>query len=290
VKKMSKKLIILFLISTFLLVCNLLLLNSKKSLAVTGKKDVEQMSGLTKSLNLINGLYLSKDQMKKLIPLQKKSGEFQEKFLSDRENLDSSLSEILPAVNRELSSNTDLKEDTKKKLQEATEKMNQREDKFKEDMLVLVNQAKNILNENQLVIAGRFKPCLVPKISKEGLIGQAGSSNGLCEKLDRIRSAPDEIYEKKKDKLIAKIEERLKKEFSAEEAAKKVKEIEKIIEETRNLSDKDYQIKKDGIIEKLQDIGMKKIDDTQDREDQIIGRFLLNPALTTVFQEKINQM
>ena len=288
---MAKKLMVLISVSAFLLACNLLLIGSKQSLAVTNEKDVEQMTRLTKSLNLINGLYLTKDQMEKLIPLQKKAGEIHEKFLSDKEEINSRMSEILPVVNRELSLNTDLKEDTKKKLQEATEELRQKEDKFlKEDMMGLVKQAKNILNENQLVIAGRFTPCLVPKISKEGLIGQAGNSNGLGEKLDRMRSASDEIYEKKKNKILAKLEEHLKREFSAEEAAKKIKEIENIIKQARAMSDKDYEIKKDGIIEKLQDIGAKKIEDTQDREDQTIGRFLLNPGLSPVFKEKIKQM
>ncbi len=284
---MSKKIIILFLISTFLLVCNLLLLNSKKSLALTGKDDVEQMSRLTKSLNLINGLYLTDEQMKKLIPLQKKSGELEEKYLSDREELNSLISEILPAVNRELLSNVDLKENTKKTLHERTEKLRNREDKYKEDMMVLVNQAKKILNENQLVIAGRYKPCLVPQISKEGFIGQTGDSNGLSQKLDKIRAASDEIYEKRKDRLIDKIEEKLKREFSSEETAKKLKEIENIIEQARAMNDKDYEIKRDGLVEKLQEIGTKKIEETTDRQSVVIGRFLLNPALCKVFEEKL---
>jgi len=284
---MSKKIIILFLISTLLLAFNLLLLNSKKSLALTGKDDVEQMSRLTRSLNLVNGLYLTDDQMRKLIPLQKKSGELEEKFLSDRDELNSLISDILPEVNRELSSNVDLKEDTKKKLQERTEKLREREDKYKEDMTVLVNQAKKILNENQLVIAGRYKPCLVPKVSKEGFIGQAGDSNGLCDKLDRIRSASDEIYEKRKDRVLARIEEKLKREFSSEEVAKKMKEIEHIIEQVRDMNDKDYEIKRDGLVEKLQEIGTKKIEETTDRQSVVIGRFLLNPALCKVFEEKL---
>ncbi|MEQ8167838.1 MAG: hypothetical protein ABRQ38_02995 [Candidatus Eremiobacterota bacterium] len=284
---MSKKIIILFLISTLLLVFNLLLLNSRKSLALAGKDDVEQMSRLTKSLNLINGLYLTEDQMKKLIPLQKKSGELEEKFLSGREELNSLISEILPAVNRELSSNVDLKENTKKTLHERTEKLREREDKYKEDMMVLVNQAKKILNENQLVIAGRYRPCLVPQISKEGFIGQAGDSNGLSQKLDKIRSASDEIYEKRKDRLLDKIEEKLKREFSSEETAKKLKEIENIIEQARAMNDKDYEIKRDTIVEKLQNIGTKKIEETTDRQSVLIGRFLLNPALCKVFEEKL---
>jgi len=286
---MSKKIILLFLISTLLLAFNLLLLNSKKSLALTGKDDVEQMSRLTRSLNLVNGLYLTDDQMRKLIPLQKKSGELEEKFLSDRDELNSLISEILPAVNRELSSNVDLKEDTKKKLQERTEKLREREDKYKEDMTVLVNQAKKILNENQLVIAGRYKPCLVPKVSKEGFIGQGGDSNGLCDKLDRIRSASDEIYEKRKDRVLARIEEKLKREFSSEEVAKKMKEIEHIIEQVRDMNDKDYEIKRDGLVEKLQEIGTKKIEETTDRQSLLIGKFLLNPDLGPVFEEKISK-
>ncbi|MEQ8222232.1 MAG: hypothetical protein ABRQ37_08035 [Candidatus Eremiobacterota bacterium] len=284
---MSKKIIILFLISTLLLAFNLLLINSKKSLAVTGKDDVEQMSRLTKSLNLVNGLYLTDEQMKKLIPLQKKSGELEEKFLSDRDELNSLISEILPAVNRELLSNVDLKENTKKTLHERTEKLREREDKYKEDMMVLVNQAKKILNENQLVIAGRYKPCLVPKVSKEGFIGQAGDSNGLCDKLDRIRSASDEIYEKRKDRVLARIEEKLKREFSSQEVTKKLKEIENIMEQARAMNDKDYEIKRDGLVEKLQDIGTKKIEETTDRQSVVIGKFLLNPDLCRVFEEKL---
>jgi len=101
-----------------------------------------------------------------------------------------------------------------------------------------------VLTDKQWTIAKDFRPCLVPKKTDNGLIGQDGGSSSIFEMLSRIREVPGNRFEKALKKILSRTEERLMK------AAKNNPEIdvngelatlESVIRKVREMNDMEFR-------------------------------------------------
>ncbi|MFP4499183.1 MAG: hypothetical protein ACLFQV_13315 [Vulcanimicrobiota bacterium] len=167
---------------------------------------VEDSQQLIKSLNLINSLYLSDEQIHQLLPLLSKA-ENLELQLEKVENDEKNLAGVLSQIQLQLQTNTDIHEKLKKEYHEKSLPIKRQRVKIEEEKKNLILQAYNVLNENQKVLLEGYQPCIVPQrsVANPERIGQEGGSDKIQKGLEKIRKLTPEQYKKIKPVALDKI-------------------------------------------------------------------------------------
>lgn len=269
-----------------------LLIFSLPSWALRYYEDEDDYASLRTQIiiyNLVNGLYLTNEQIRFILEKAEEMSALREKL--KRENEDS-LSEQTGAL-------LALKEEVKKEAPEVPKELarkihknNLRIAKLRKDYINALEEVsreiKSKLTETQLYTIETFKPCLVPP-KGPARIGQAVEETVVGKLLERVRGLPQEIYEVKKYEMSARYMEKISlqypqlKEKELSEAKEKFLEI---IDEVRNMSDVDFAIKKQDVDNKIKElVSTDKPVDVNKR----ITRFLLSKQVIPVLKEKLSE-
>lgn len=272
----------------------LLLLFGSISFAEEANEKIRETKRDIQLLNLINGLYLSEEQMRALVPLIRQAAMLTESyretlkkvFLPEGEELLSSLKEELWTTE----TGTASKETTKKvgKHQHEVKSFHQA---LLEDLLLLEEKAKGFLTENQLLIIEEYSPCLIPQksLSNPVRVGQASSSSRFEKLLTRLYKAPDRIYEKRKEKILDRLIEHYEVHIGVldDEGEALRREYSELFEEARALAELDFEIKKKELSERMAQKGEKQKRRRRRYELGKMGRLLLDERLIPILEARL---
>jgi hypothetical protein len=183
----------------------------------------------------------------------------------------------------------EIPDDMKKRVHRMNELRYRLEDERGEKLAALESEVENMLTRNQLIIIDEYKPCMIPP--EQGKIGQSveTAAKGIVRMLTRIRRMPNERYRMMKemvaDMSIEKVERHVGFKTPEEKEAYRL-EIYETFEKARNLSDQEFMVQKGELARKLlpDDAKLRKF-----RKNQLskVGRFLLDPALIPILEERI---
>jgi hypothetical protein len=238
------------------------------------------------TLNLVNSLHLTKEQMQQMLVIAKevKKSDDDLKALYDRKY--NEMHGVLKEMRTQLMSNTDISGDLKKRFHNAEGEIKTRQVANDDKLKVLGKKVEGILNENQKVVLAEYQPCLVPvkNIANPERIGQAGNNEHITRMLGIIRKMPDDKYAQAKQKFLSKAQERIKMVLHEDsERAEALKNIGSAMDKARQMSDEEFEIKKDEIADGILPKKVKK----PDTEKNFIRQFLLNPNLATILESKL---
>ncbi|UCE53988.1 MAG: hypothetical protein JSV31_00665 [Desulfobacterales bacterium] len=216
-------------------------------------------------LNLLNGLNLSEQQMQKLLELNYDIKKFLEKFKNDpdivslkaryKKDLKELYEYLLNHPEQEdkrlqgkaVACNAKMKEYFKNEYQNEMEK-------FYNNIL---KKANKTLTPEQIEVVNSFKPCIVPPKDFRDPVraGQALSDSRIKKMLENVRKIEDPrrletVCERIANKIINITHERFYK-MSADEKTNKRNEIIQTLKQANALSDTDYELKEDEIIQRL---------------------------------------
>lgn len=236
--------------------------------------------------NLLTGLYLNDEQIKKIIPLAKQAGEYKAAFEAKREAYAKKGIKVFNTLREEILKSGDPSETAKRNYHDLKAEYEKYEDAFKENMDRLNKDVQKILTSNQKIIVTEYKPCIIPvrSISNPERIGQVTNNGAIIKGFERVRGVPDGSYAEAKKKLLARITQKLKKHVAEKDIPAELQKIGTIIDQVKAMPEQDYELKKNDLAERI--LPEKKKEDPDEALKWKIDRFLLNPRFITVTEMK----
>jgi len=239
-------------------------------------------------LNLLNGLYLSPDQVDALLPKIQEAENARQRFRSQVDTLENISLAVMQDIRGVLISGSEIPDEMKKSFHQLKKKKYELEDQQGEVLMRLESEVSDILTPNQKVVIDTYKPCVIPLA--EGKIGQDRESQGagLARMLDRIRSMPDRRYHHAREMLADLALEKTNRHIGFESEEEKDayrKQLFQTFNKARSMSDKEFLIQKQNMANAL--IPDKNLA-RKHRKNQLgrIGRFLLDSALIPLLGDR----
>jgi len=165
----------------------------------------------------------------------------------------------------------------------------------------LAQQVLSVLTEEQKQVLADYKPCLIPpKNLKDPVrVGQAPSNTGYIKALERMRQIPPAIYARRKAQIVEGVAKQIEANGGAyppEERDEFIRRLTDLIDRARALSDADFALQAEKLADELRMLYRKEILEkrlkelTADRKDEVLlGKVianLLHPRLPIVLTER----
>lgn len=236
-------------------------------------------------MNLVNSMYLTPEQTKKLIPLIKDA---QSDYLAarvkesliQREAIDNQRKILETTVfntKKNLTAENQVLIKSKRDLQALSKSL---DDKY-------LPKLQTILTSNQIVMAANFVPCIVPvqSLTNPERIGQADGNSKFEKSLERIRTAPPAKIQTMTSRLQTQTAELwAKKKHPKYEIDAVIAQIPSVIEKARNMDDAEFALKK---CELAQIIAVPAKIAQGAGLDKRITEYLLSPNLAPILESRL---
>jgi hypothetical protein len=272
----------------------LFLLPAAVSFAAETEKDnlaqIRALTGEIHFINLLNGLYLNREQMKTVLEIVRKQEAFDREQELEIKNFYQDYAEVLKKLRDEtLENKGELSQINTDNFQGLKNRLTEAEEARSKKLKQLAKEIKDVLSENQLYIIDNYKPCIIPP-KGPARIGQVEDSSAAMQNLEQIRSLPLAVYEKKKElfaqRLVARLKKRLPKGAKLDEETAQEK-ILAVFEQARTLSPVDFSLKKKELVDRLK-IEILPHKPSSEIEEKIEKIFFV-PQASKIIEEKIIQ-
>lgn len=255
-----------------------------QSVSAQSPPEVADLHRQVQLLNLINGLELTPEQMRFVLERAQQAQEERE-TLEAQADTESSQA-ILEEIRDTLMAGQALSPELRERFFTAKADNERLIEAYRGEAARLAQEIEGILEEHQLYALEQYVPCIIPP-EGELRIGQAqGAGSGAV--LERLRAIPDDRFERHKGEIARRILERLRKRQRGmvvldEEA--ELARIDGLIEKVRSLSDVDFELQKETLVEEL----LAPYETAHHEPDvtAIIARHLLDPAIIPLLEEKL---
>jgi len=247
-------------------------------------QEIAELQAQIHSLNLVNHLYLTKDQASKLLALARENKALEESGERGLLAVKGPYVQALQSLRDELLKVPDPAPDVKKSFNAEKEKVDSLRESFEKSREGMVARARQVLSENQLIIVSEYKACLIPikNLADPSRIGQASDNSVALRLLDKARTLPERKYLANKEKALHKLVEKLSRFYEAEEIPALMETISKTFDEARAMSDADYELKKGELAKRISPKEMEPR--TGKALNNAIARFLLDPQAIVVLE------
>jgi hypothetical protein len=241
-------------------------------------------------LNLINGLYLSPDQISQMLKILRKlegmRGKYQSKAVSQAHQMEEILNEFREILGR----NEEIDQELIRKFRRAKKREEALKEEYHSKLMPYQDQMERVLNENQLTLIEEFKPCIVPPqdTRNQVRVGQAAGDTRKGEKLlTRIRQMDENVYRRRKPILIDRHIERVERRvglFSDEERVEEESRVADILKRAAGKGDLARELI-EPYEKALQSRHRKRRGDLDK-----LAKFLLDPKLIPILEKRLVQV
>jgi hypothetical protein len=255
---------------------------------VTHDETLDKMQREVVLINLINGLYLTPDQIDKIELKNKEAQKVRDRFVKQINKERKEMVKILDDLKEVLLESQNISKDLKKQVRKIKEIQFKLQEERGEQLLRLESEIQDILTENQIMVIDTYKPCLVPP--EKGKIGQSieAGAERIVRMLKRIRQMPRENYELMKEMMIDLYIDKVEHHvgiLTPEERTQLQEDALIIFENVRSMSDEEFFIKKG---ELAKDFIHEKDSKPRQRKYSFgrVGNFLLDPLIVPLLRLK----
>ncbi|MDY7076310.1 MAG: hypothetical protein SXV54_05215 [Chloroflexota bacterium] len=237
-------------------------------------------------LNLINGLELTSGQKLFIIEKAREAQEVREELLTGADAEE--MTGVLEELRATLMAGENVPADLAEQWRAVQGQTHAARDTHKADLARIAAEVEGMLEEHQLYALEHYVPCVVPP-EGELRVGQAQGAGGGQAVLERLRAMPAERFERHEEEIARRILERVRKHVRGavmildEEA--ELERIEGLLEEARALSDVEFELQKDTLVEEL--LAPYEAMRPQREPTAMIARHLLDPAIIPLLEEKL---
>ncbi|MGQ9462945.1 MAG: hypothetical protein ACUVTP_07920 [Candidatus Fervidibacter sp.] len=268
------------------------------------EREVNVLRADISMLNLINGLYLSSQQVEQLARLARAADGYQvERSTEVDPEAFKGLVRSLETMKKLLLNGRDI---PLPMLAHAF-KLAQRANLFPNPapqptgLREIAQQVLSILTEEQKQVLADYKPCLIPpKNLKDPVrVGQAPSNIGYIKALERIRQIPSAVYARRKAQIIDGLAKQIEKSGGAyppEERDAFIQRLTKLVDRARSLNEADFAMQSEELANELRKLHRKEALEERLKEliagseeevllKKVIAN-LLHPRLTVVLTER----
>jgi len=272
-------------ISIFL--CIFLITGQTVIVSAQGNSSLKELQGEIKIYNLINGLYLDKNQMEFILSCAQELKQKKDEWRYVYENNLANQREVLLSLKNEVRNNkTEVSPDLARDVHRTKLEIQKLRKEYIDTSKSKAQAVKSILSKNQLYTIENYKPCLVPA-QGSARIGEDNSGKQATELLERIRTMPKQRYNQKKHIISQKHVERLSMKLpmlKPEELKQAQNSLLKIMDKAKALSDTDFLIEKNNLAKQIKDITSPP---EKAEAEEKIARFLLDASIISVLQDKL---
>jgi hypothetical protein len=276
-----------------LVVGALLLANSGcASLPIAKAEELADVGSLQREvqlLNLLNGLELSADQMRFLLEKAQEAEETREEF---KDKADGNVAEtvaVLSELRNTLMKGENIPDSLREQWYSTHSKNLELRGEYEEEMARIAREVQDILEGHQIYALEHFVPCVIPP-QGGARIGQAEDTTAGEETLARIRAIPNVKFERNKEEIARRIMERLKSHMPRDFAPaineeEEIARILAILEETRGLSDVEFELQKADLVQRVK--SAYELPEVPVDVCLKIERHLLDPKIIPLLEEKL---
>jgi hypothetical protein len=260
------------------------------------------------AINLLNGLYLSQDQMKQILQLAREARQVREQATINSQSLMDALRQAEPAyaaLKEEIQKGTPARGTIPTQAAQINHHLKDLQDQSHRQMAVqyqsIEGKLKAVLTPEQLKVVEDFSPCLIPPVDLRNPVraGQAASNQGLVNRLRQLRAIPEDKWQGRRQmvvqKMVDKISENHYRMTETEKTAEKSRLLA-VLEKTRHMSDMDFELEKEQLAEQI-----KPKDTIKDLRAEIearaphvrqphmsrMGRFLLSERIIPILEQRL---
>jgi len=248
---------------------------------------------------LVNGLYLSEDQIVQMLAVLKKVDGIREEHRAKAISRTRRMEEILTRIRETVARDEEIDRELVREFHRAKKAMEGLREEFHHTLMPYEDEIKGILNENQLALIEEFKPCVVPPRDTRGgaRIGQVSGDTHMGERLlTRVRQMDESTYQRRKPLLIERYIERVERHvgvLSDQERAEEERRVGDILTRARELSDLDFEAQKGNLARELKEPHQKAMQSRhRKRKGDLdkVGRFLLDPKLIPILEGRLTRL
>lgn len=267
-------------------------------------KKVHELRKDISTINLLNGLNLSRKQMKQVLSLARLAEEARQYAASRMEETLTEAREAFSALKKEIKKGSP----AQGHLPERAKLINNRLKDLHQDIQVdtsdrmqkIEARLRQVLTSGQIHIVSEFKPCLIPpdELGEPARAGQADPSSKIIKHLRRLRELPDWAWERRKERIVKRVVERIAKHFrlTDEEKDAEYARLSKLFERARALSEIDFEVEKLTLADEIKP--RDRIDELQKEIEQRLPahrkqpklvRFLLDDRIIPILEDRLQK-
>jgi len=249
--------------------------------------------------NLINGLYLSQDQIVQMLAVLRKVEGIREEYRAKAMSHARQMEEILTKIRETVARDEEIGQELTREFHQVKKQGEGLREQFHGSMRPYQDEIKGILNANQLALINDFKPCVIPPRDTwdSARVGQASGDTRMGERfLIRVRQMDERAYQGRKSFIIERHIERVERHvglLSDEERAEEEGRVADIFGKARELSDVDFEAQKGDLARELKGAHEKALEGHhRKRKGDLdkVGRFLLDPKLIPILEKRLTRL
>jgi hypothetical protein len=266
-------------------------------------EEVRQIKTLRDDINLcnlLNGIYLSKDQMESLLLLAKEAEEIRNQYHNEQVKKAEDFRRALESLRKEVIKGTGINQNVAKRASGLNKELKDSRISMNHKLARLEQQAGEVLNEGQKQILQEFKPCLLPprNLNHPTRAGQAFDSGPFVKTMERVREVPPRRYKQMRHRVLSHHLKKLEEyhvEITEQEQRAEYRRAGNILDRARSMDPVKFQLHKEELANDLSHLHIerdKKFVDSQklygnDYRVGKIGNYFLTPRIVPILEEKI---
>lgn len=287
-----------------------------KSAVVSAPAAQSSVPGLMReiqTINLINGLYISNEQIAKLLPAIESAVSCEERLNGTLSENDREMESILLQMRKELTAGGAPSKETIERFHRVEVKVQERRFDYLTAKKKVLGSVKGLLTENQKALISEYQPCIIPATQQANpeRIGQSGNNDMLVNVLEKSREVSESEYGRFKSHFLENTRRMITLHRPDADIDEELKRHGEILDRARAMNDVDFEMKKSDLAlefkgeqsgsHKAQDViekpavkdgqgGTDKADGRQRSDlDRKIDEFLLNRYACSYLKSKAAQ-
>jgi hypothetical protein len=241
-------------------------------------------------INLINGLELTPEQMQlikgKADEFRLQADELRSLFQSKKEEVVRTLEEI----RRYRLAHQDVPQPLAQRYHALDMELKKERARLEETRWRLAGEIETGLDRHQVYALEKYVPCVIPP-KGDSRIGQAADVQGIANRLSRLRSLPNQAYERQRDQIIERTLEGIKlragQAMETEDEEELAERIRRFYDRARGLAEVDFEVQKEKLAEEFVSLAKPKtipLDATKK-----IGIFLLSLEVIPILTAELSR-
>ena len=232
---------------------------------------------------VFNGLELTPDQMRFIVEKAQETQEIHEELRTGADA--GEMAGMLEQFKTTLMAGENVSPDLVQRFHALKGRFHTAEDDYEAELTRIAGEVEAVLEEHQLYALEQYVPCVI--LPEGGLrVGQAQGTGGGEAVMEHLRAMPAGRFERESARrVLERIRERLHGAALILDEEAELERIEGLIEEARALSDVEFELQKESLVEEL--LAPYEAAHSQGGHAAVIARHLLDPAIIPLLEEKL---
>ncbi len=259
------------------------------------------------TINLLNGLHLTREQMAQILQLAREARQARESALDSPEIKESlrqagaAFADLRTEIQKGAPARGTIPSQAARIEHQLIGLRDQANSQLQASYQTLEGKLRAVLSPEQIQVAQDFNPCLIPPLNLRDPVraGQASSSEGAIKQLRRLRKLPEGVWQARQQLIIQRIVDNYSQRHYRLSDAEKQTEAARLLtllERTRRLPEVEFEMEKDKLAQEIlpQD-RMKALRAEVERRAphphqarfSRLGRFLLGERIIPILEERL---